>query len=133
MLKLEKGSILLEALIAIAIFSFGLLALMGMQAMSIKNSIHAKIRGDASYLVNQIVSQVMVDQGNLATYDSGGGGSAALTAWVHEVQSALPNGTGTIAVNTATSAVTVTVTWRNPDETDAHQYVSTVRVKPAQE
>lgn len=133
MLRPEKGSILLEGLIAIVIFSFGVLALMGLQAISIKHSTHAKIRGDASYLVNQIVSQIMVDQSNLASYDTTSGGSGTSVAWVNEVTSALPNGTANIAVNTATSQVTVTVTWRNPDEIDDHQYVSTVRVKPAQE
>lgn len=133
MLRRQKGSILLEGLIAIVIFSFGVLALMGMQAMSIKNASHAKIRTDASYLANQIVSQMMVDRNNLASYDSLSGGSPALDAWVAQVQGALPGGTGTVLVNTATSDVTVTLTWQNPDELDAHQYVSVVRVKPAQE
>jgi type IV pilus assembly protein PilV len=41
---------LLEALVAILIFSISLLALVGMQAMAVRNVGEAKYRADASFL-----------------------------------------------------------------------------------
>ncbi len=66
----QRGSALLEALFAILIFSIGLLALVALQAVSIKNSIDAKYRSDASYVANQIIAQMWIDRtpANLDNY-----------------------------------------------------------------
>ena len=60
----QQGSVLLEGLIAILIFSMGILALVGLQAAAIKNSSDAKYRADASYLANQIIGQMWADRAN---------------------------------------------------------------------
>jgi len=54
----QRGSMLLEALISILIFSIGILAIIGLQAASIKMSSDAKYRSDASFLANQLVAQM---------------------------------------------------------------------------
>jgi type IV pilus assembly protein PilV len=64
----QQGSVLLEALIAIVIFSVGLVGLIGIQAKAVGMSIDAKYRADAAYLSNQIVSQMWLDRGNIADY-----------------------------------------------------------------
>ena len=64
----QEGVMLLEALVAILIFSVGVVAVMGMQAVSIEQVTQAKYRMDASYLANQIVGKMWTDQPNLATY-----------------------------------------------------------------
>lgn len=64
----QSGAMLLEALIAILIFSLGILAVIGLQAQSIRNSSEAKYRSDASYLANQLIGRMWADRANLANY-----------------------------------------------------------------
>jgi type IV pilus assembly protein PilV len=135
MLKRQRGSILIEGLIAVAIFSFGLIALMGMQAVSVKNSMHAQYRNEAGQLASQILSQIMVDQSNIASY-ADGGASVAKAAWLEQVESLLPNGGASITyVDTAANprTVTVTLTWRALDEDvgSTHQFVTSASIMPA--
>jgi type IV pilus assembly protein PilV len=125
MLNDQKGFILLEALVAVAIFAFGFLALMGMQAASIKQATQAKYRNDAAFLANQIISQIMVDQNNFAAY---GGATATKTAWQTQVGATLPNGTGTVDVVAAERTVNVTVKWHAANESVDHQYVTSSQI-----
>ncbi len=55
MRKQQAGVMLLEALIAILIFSLGILGVVGMQASAIAASRDAKYRSDASLLANDLV------------------------------------------------------------------------------
>jgi type IV pilus assembly protein PilV len=66
----QRGLSLLEGLISILIFSFGILGLVGLQGASIRNSVDAKYRADASYLANQIIGQMWADRDatNLPTF-----------------------------------------------------------------
>ena len=133
--KSQQGVMLLEALVAILIFSIGIVAVMGMQAASISQVTQAKFRTDASYLVNQIVGKMWVDLPNVPSYTSAG--YAGRAAWDTTVANTLPNGNAVIAVNglaytapgvtpIATGAtVTVTINWKLPDETNWHKYVFT--------
>jgi type IV pilus assembly protein PilV len=108
--KAQQGIALLEGLIAILIFSFGILGIMGLQAASIQNASEAKYRSDANLLANQIMGQMWADIPNLASYN---GTNATKTAWITQVQTALPNGGGAVVV--AGNAVTITVTWHVTD------------------
>ena len=117
---------LLEALVAILIFSIGVVAVMGMQAVSIEQVTQSKYRMDASYLANQIIGKMWTDIPNLATYASAG--SAGRTAWDTTVASTLPSGTGTIAVNG--TLVTVTINWRMPNESVTRKYLTQVNINP---
>ncbi len=71
----QSGAMLLEALIAILIFSLGILAIIGLQAQSIRNSAEAKYRSDASYLANQLIGRMWADRANLANYAHRPGGT----------------------------------------------------------
>jgi len=71
----QSGAMLLEALIAILIFSLGILAVIGLQAQSIRNSAEAKYRSDASYLANQLIGRMWADRANLANYSHRPGGT----------------------------------------------------------
>ncbi len=55
----QKGSVLLEALIAVVIFSFGILAISGLQAAMMKNTTDAAYRAEAAYLVQQYLGEMM--------------------------------------------------------------------------
>lgn len=134
MLKKQTGSILIEGLIAILLFSIGILALIGMQSLAIKNASQAKYRNEAGLLASQILSQMMVDQANVATGYGDTGGGATRLAWDTQVSKALPNGTGSITyIDTAATPrqVTITLTWQEHDETVNHQYTTSSRIIPA--
>lgn len=57
----QKGSVLLEALIAILIFSFGILAISGLQGAMMKNTADATYRAEASYIVQQYLGSMIAN------------------------------------------------------------------------
>src|ERR1039458_7256925 len=60
----ETGSVILEAMIAILIFSMGILALVGMQATAINSVADAKYRSTAGFLAEQIIGTVWATRQN---------------------------------------------------------------------
>lgn len=125
----QKGATLLEALIGILIFSVGILALVGMQALAIKQMTDAKYRSDAGFFANEIIGYMWVNRGSLASYDFNGTGTppAALGGWVTSIQNGLPGVTATanlpIVVVVGTT-VTVTVRWQVPGGSAAHRHIT---------
>ncbi len=123
----QAGFLLIEAMIAILIFSLGIVALMGLQSIAIGDSVHGKYRTDASYFANGIIAQMMADQANVASYDDDISPRATRrTEWDTEVAAALPNGTTSIQI--AGSGVTVVVYWHNPNESGNHNYTAVAQV-----
>jgi type IV pilus assembly protein PilV len=127
--RLQGGATLLEAMIGILIFSLGILALVGMQALAIKQVNDAKYRADASFYANQIIGEMWVNRTNLPTYAYAGGGGppAALANWVTAVQNGLPGITAAVnqpTVAVAGTTVTVTVFWQPPAATAPHRHVT---------
>jgi type IV pilus assembly protein PilV len=125
-LRVQAGVMMLEALVAILIFSLGVIALMGLQANSIAQVSAAKYRTDASYLASQILARMWMEPTTpavvpLSNFQSNSYPSRA--GWDNLVASTLPNGAGTIVVNG--NIVTVTITWRQPADTVTHQFVTT--------
>jgi type IV pilus assembly protein PilV len=104
----QTGSILLEAMIAILIFSMGVLAIVGLQAAMIKNTADSKYRLDASYIAQQRIGLMWSDPVNIATY---------LEANT-DISTLLPGGRRTVT-NPSTGQYRVTVGWTEPGETPA--------------
>jgi type IV pilus assembly protein PilV len=126
--------ILIEALVGILIFSIGILAMLGMQTVGIQTTVDAKYRSDAAFLANQVVSQIWVDQTNIASYDTSASSYAPRDAWVAQVQSALPKATGanapTITVTSPPeSKVTVTVYWQKPGDPQVNRQMVIAYIK----
>lgn len=113
----QTGVALLEALIAVLVFSLGILALVGLQANAMRITTDAKMRIDASNVANQRVGEMWADASNLA-------GHAA----VDELINNLPDGKMTTAV--AGDVVTVTVTWKIPGDSNPQTFRSTTRINP---
>lgn len=125
--KHQQGVMLLEALVGLLIFSIGILGLVGMQAVATKNVSGAQFRSEASFLANEILGQISVDQKNAATYASTAAScptspSTQLQQWACRVArlpgaSAFPP-TITIvagAAGTTVMTVNVVVRWKAPD------------------
>lgn len=85
---------LLEVLIALLIFSLGVLGLVGLQANAVKQSGQAKYRADATLLANDLIGQMWISGRTFATlspgFSSGGAGGAQYNAWKARVIAALP-------------------------------------------
>jgi type IV pilus assembly protein PilV len=130
----QHGSVMLEGLIAILVFSFGVLALVALLGVSVKDSSNAKHRTDASLLANQVIGRMWAsDKTNTALVASFANASGAeYLAWKTKVIDTLP-GAGiaanlpTIAID-ADSQVTVTVRWQLPGASTAHNYVAVTRI-----
>jgi type IV pilus assembly protein PilV len=125
----QKGVMLLEVLIAILIFSFGILSIVGLQAVSIKGASEAKYRSDASFLANELIGQMWMDRANITT------SYAASTDWKNRVAATLPGGSGTVVVAVDPNVspqlrATVTVQWTLPGDTQ-HTFVSVAQINGA--
>ena len=135
-LNRHRGFVLLEGLISVLIFSLGVLALVGMQAMAMKNSAEAKYRADASFLVNKLLGQMWADNPNALTVDYGVSGAKFL-AWKNELTSTLsglPGATANVVITPVVSPqgnqVTVTIQWRHPHDPagQTRRYVSVAQI-----
>ncbi|MEI7968573.1 MAG: type IV pilus modification protein PilV [Betaproteobacteria bacterium] len=136
----QAGMMLLEALIAILIFSLGILAIIGMQAQAMRNSSEAKYRADATFLANQLIGSIWADRANMAQYAHRPAGAACaptgtdsananVTGWLGNVAALLPQATATkqsITVDAATRQVTVRVCWEA--QTGTHNVTVTTQL-----
>jgi type IV pilus assembly protein PilV len=123
---------LLEALIAILIFSIGILGIVGLQATAVKQSTDARYRAEAALLADQLIGQMWVSNrttSNLQTQFNSATAGAGYQAWLARVSGTLPGVTATSnppAVNvTANGVVTISVFWLAPNEepgADPHRY-----------
>jgi len=132
----QRGATLLEAMVGILIFSLGILALVGMQALAIKQVTDAKYRADASFLANQVIGEMWVKRSSANfqldyDYDGNGTPPAGLVNWVSSVQNSLPGITASSNQPTVTVAgaapnwtVTVRVFWQPPAATANHNHVA---------
>ncbi len=124
--KQQRGMMMIEALVGILIFSFGILAIMGLQAISIKNTIEAKYRTEASFAANGIIGTMWTECGQtcttLSSFDTASGTSPKMISWRNDVATLLPGvvagGTNSPTIQVAGNTVTVTVYWKIPG-TDA--------------
>lgn len=133
---------MLESLIAILIFSMGILALVALLGASVKDTASAKYRTEASLLANQVIGQMWTgDKTNAALVASYGEQSGTqYQAWKDTVIRTLPgvidaDASGassgqnlpTIQID-ANNNVTVTVRWQAPGESTPHNYVAVTRI-----
>lgn len=110
-LSSQHGVVLLEALIAILIFSLGVLGIVGLQAAMIKNTADAKYRADASYIAQQRIGQMWSDPANVLTY-------LEPIANPTDISNLLPGGRRTVN-QPVLGRFVVTVGWTAPGETPA--------------
>jgi type IV pilus assembly protein PilV len=133
--RTQGGFSLIEGLVSILIFSLGVMSLVSLQATSVRQSGNAKYRSDASLLANQLIGQMWVtDRTSTTLQNNFNTGGTAYTAWLADVQAALPGSAAsapTVAVTTA-GQVTVDIYWKAPNEdaaAPAHRFTAIAQVK----
>jgi len=134
----QSGIVLLEALLAILVFSLGVLALVGLQATAIKQSTDARYRSEAALLANDVISQMWVSNRTTAILQTNfNTGGTAYNTWLARVVSTLPGVVAnsatapTIAID-AQGIATVTLFWRAPNEpagTTPHNFVAIAQIR----
>lgn len=129
----QQGYLLLEGMIAILIFSLGILGIVGMQGTSIKQVSDAKYRVDASYLANQVIAQMWIDDNTaLASKYTSPTGTTYLS-WRTEVQSALPGANITANYPTITiganNVATVSVFWQPTPAAPVHNFIVIAQIQ----
>ncbi len=77
----ERGATLIEGMIAILIFSLGILAIMGLHAASLKNTTDAQFRAEASHLANSVIAKMRLHDQATVTADFASPGGAQYTQW----------------------------------------------------
>jgi type IV pilus assembly protein PilV len=129
----QQGVALLETLIAILIFAFGVLGIVGLQTSMTRAQTASKFRGDASYLASELMGTMWSDIPNLAFYETASGacdGNARCLAWKTKVAMALPGGTAVIEP-AVSGDVTITINWAVPGE-GSHRYQTRTTVVAAE-
>ena len=136
----QSGVMLLEALIGILIFSLGILAMVGLQAMSLRLATDSRDRAEAANLATQLIGQMWLNRAAVASYQYSGSGTAPsnLTSWISQVNASLPNaaanppivtvGAGSINGVAVGTQTTVTLRWKSPTDPTVHQYVMTAYI-----
>ncbi len=92
LIRRQAGATIMEILVSVLILSFGILALVGLQARSLSAASDAKFRVEATNFADQILGQMWADRINLASYPSFPPGTAAAT-WRDQVTASLPGAT----------------------------------------
>jgi len=118
----QRGSFLLEALVAILIVALGILGTVGLYARSVQNIDDAKFRGEAALLANSVLGEMWIANPKtlVANFDGGSGGPG-YTEFAALVAQRMPNSVAPIVTVTAgptatSSNVLITIQWKHPGD-----------------
>jgi type IV pilus assembly protein PilV len=121
--RTQHGIALLECLMALLIFSFGLLGLLGLEARVMNISTDSEDRSRASLIASEIASQMWLNNTVSATAPpilavTGNAGNQALGG--------LPNGVATVAQIGTTNVADITITWQEISDATPNTLVTRV-------
>lgn len=136
-LFLSRGSGLLDALVALAILTFGLLAMSRFQGRMVAQATETQTRQTASQFAGELLSTALVDTANAACYTlpqagtcNNDGAKTRTTDWSNRTKAALP-GTATTSstLDATTGRLRVVITWVGKDSSDTHTLDVTTDVR----
>lgn len=131
----EGGMMMIEVLIAILLFSLGILTMLALQANAVATITDTKFRADATLLADRLIGEMWADSANVAAYAYTGGGTppATLTTWVGRVQSTLPGVAApnmpSVTIN-AGNEVVIDILWKAPSATNVRRYRAVTYINP---
>ena len=136
--RAQTGAYLLEALIAILIFSFGVLGIVGLQAQALRFTNDSEYRAEAVYLANSLISQMWVDSYNTIPANYASPSGAKFLTFKTNVSNSFkaamvadpivlvdPPAPMPQAPTKTSRVVQVQIFWRLPGETIQHNYTTT--------
>lgn len=120
----QNGVVLLESLIAILIFSIGILALVGIQAVMTSNTSDAKYRSEANYIAQKRIAEIWADPTNP---DMSEGDPEDPDKPGKDISNILPLGKR-YTMQISAGEFSVVVTWQSPGSDEVHRHVAVARV-----
>jgi type IV pilus assembly protein PilV len=131
----SRGAGLIDALVALAILSFGLLALTHFQGRLVAQTTEAQMRTTAQLFADELFNTALVDPANLACYTvpaAGTCGNAAARsntdAWGARVLAAMP-GNGSVTATRAGTRLSVVISWTGKESGEARQLTAVTDVQ----
>jgi type IV pilus assembly protein PilV len=130
----QRGISLIEVLVGLLLFSFGILGLVGLQASMTQGQTVSKTRTDASYLANELIGIMWSDITHIGSYTTAGCDSYARCAdWKAKLAAQLPRGdlvelTPDVGTGATAGDVLITIKWTMPDGSE-HKYTTTTTVR----
>lgn len=132
----SRGIGLIDALIALAILSFGLLGMTRMQTNLVRQASESQARMTAVQLADELLSTALVDVDNAACYTVPATGTCDSDAaeertedWEARVLASLPGDVEAGSV-LADDLLTVTITWTGKESGDTRTLEVTTDVRP---
>jgi len=153
----QSGVMLIEALIALLIFSIGILGIVGLQASAVNASSDAKYRSEAALLANELIGRMWASNRTQVTLQAAFASPSGTEYQKWAYQGVLSGSPGTstapadgtvlktlpgamaqpptvvivssgVATLVPSSIVTVTIFWKAPSETTVHNYIAEARI-----
>ena len=132
----SRGVGLFDAVIALVILSFGVLAMTRLQGRLLAQTTEAQQRLVATQLGDELLSSALVDVRNAACYTlpqagtcNNAGAASRANAWQTRVANALPGpATSTATINA--DRLTVAITWTGKGSGDTRRLEVTTDVRP---
>lgn len=114
----QQGIALLEALVGILIFAFGVLGLIGLQAAMTQAQTSGKFRADAANLVSDLFGLIQTDHiDNIGLYaDASCASYTRCKDWKAKVAATLPAAEISTTVTPSAGTVAVSLSWRQGQE-----------------
>lgn len=113
---------LIEVLVAILIFSFGLLGFVGLQARAIKYSVSAEDSNRASLLANELATAMQLAGTTVLP-------PTTITTWQARVTSpasaGLPGASAAVTMDPTNTIATIKITWHAPSAASSVNSVDT--------
>jgi type IV pilus assembly protein PilV len=143
---LQSGASLIEVLVAILVFSLGILGAVGLQAAAIKMSTDAQQRAEATFLADQLLARMLIadpatasafahhPEGTTSCAPTGAASTnPIMTEWLSEVTATFPRVSAdmqqVIVSGTPANEVTVKLCWKNGESDTPHTLEVSNRVQ----
>lgn len=144
--RTQGGFTLMEVMVAVLIFSAGVLGLVRLQAAAVKMSTDARQRSEATFLADQLLARMLIsDPATAASFAHRPDGAVpcaptgaastnpVVTEWLAQVTAAFPRASANeqqvIVSGTPANEVTVRLCWKNGESDAPHTLEVTNRVQ----
>lgn len=131
-----RGFGLLDALVALAILAFGLLAMTRLQARAVAQSTESNARSTAMAFADELLSSAIVDPANRLCYTlpvpvgcTNTVARAATQDWETRTEATLPGGVAAATLDAATGRLTVRITWTGKAASETRRLEATTDVR----